>query len=84
MLFKLLSAPLLAPLQFVEWVGETIENAAQAQLHDTEAIKDELVALEKRLESGELSEDEFEAIELGLVKRLQEASRRMAAAGKSE
>ncbi len=81
MLFKILSAPLLGPLQFVEWIGGTIDNAVQAQLHDTEALKDELTALEKRLDTGELSESEFEELELRLVMRLQAAAKRMAAAG---
>lgn len=83
MLFKILAAPFLGPLSFVEWIGVTIDNAVQAQLHDTDAIKDQLTALEKRLEKGELTEDEFEELELGLVMRLQAAAKRMAAAGRS-
>jgi hypothetical protein len=79
MLFKLLAAPFLAPLQFVEFIGGAVENAVQAQIHDAEAIKGELAALEKRLDAGELSEEEFETLELVLVKRLQAASKRMAA-----
>jgi hypothetical protein len=81
MLFKLLSLPVTGPLDAVQWIGAKIHEAAEAQLNDTDAIKRELVALEKRLESGELSEAEFEEIELGLVKRLQEAAKRMKAVG---
>jgi len=82
MLFKLLTAPVIGPLQFVEWVGEKIDDAVHAQMDDTEALKQQLVALEKRLVHHELTEEEFEALEIDLVRRLQAAAKRMAEAGK--
>ncbi|CAL75175.1 putative gas vesicle synthesis protein, GvpG-like [Bradyrhizobium sp. ORS 278] len=82
MLFKLLTAPVLGPLNFVEWVGEKIDDAVQAQMDDTEALKQHLAALEQRLLKGELTEEEFETIEIDLVRRLQAAAERMAAGEK--
>jgi uncharacterized membrane protein len=78
MLFKLLTAPVLGPLSFVEWVGEKIDDAVHAQMDDTESLKQQLVELEQRLVKGELTEEEFEAIEIDLVRRLQETAKRMA------
>jgi hypothetical protein len=83
MLFKLLATPLTGPFRFVEWVGGAIDSAVQAQMNDTDAIKEELTALEKRLDQGELTEDQFEEIELELVMRLQAAKRRMATGERS-
>lgn len=81
MLFKLLSAPVTAPLNTVTWIGKRLAEQAEDQLNDTEELKRQLVALETRLETGELSEEEFEELELDLVMRLQAASKRMKAAG---
>jgi tape measure domain-containing protein len=78
MLFKLLTAPVLGPLNFVEWVGEKIDDAVQAQMNDTEALKQQLVELEQKLVKGELTEEEFEALEIDLVRRLQATAKRMA------
>jgi tape measure domain-containing protein len=82
MLFKLLAAPVLGPLSFVEWVGEKIDDAVQAQMNDTEQLKQQLVELEQKLVKGELTEEEFEALEIDLVRRLQATAKRMAEGGK--
>ena len=80
MLFKLLAAPLTAPLNSVYWLSQKIDEAAQAQLNDTEELKRQLMALELKLENGDLTEDEFEELELDLVRRLQAANQRLQAA----
>jgi hypothetical protein len=72
--------PVSLPLDAVGWIGEKIGEAAEQQLYDTEAIKLELEALETRLESDELTEAEFEELELLLINRLREANRRLKAA----
>jgi hypothetical protein len=81
MLFKLLTLPISLPLDAVGWIGDKIADAAEQQLYDTEAIKRELEALEERLETHELTEAEFEELELMLIDRLREANRRLKAAG---
>ena len=81
MLFKLLSAPVTAPLNTVTWIGKQLAEQAEDQLNDTEELKRQLVALEERLDQGELTEEEFEELELDLVMRLQAAAKRMKAGG---
>lgn len=81
MLFKLLTAPITAPLDTVTWLGKKLADKADEELNDTEELKRQLVALEARLEAGELTEEEFEELELDLVRRLQAASQRMKEAG---
>jgi len=81
MLFKLLTAPVSAPLNTVTWLGKKIAEQAEDQLNDTAELKRQLAALEERLERGELSEEEFEALELDLVMRLQAAAKRLKTAG---
>ncbi len=77
MLFKLLMLPVSGPLAGLEWVGAKIHEAALAKLNDPTEIKRQLVALEAKLEAGELAEAEFEALEDELLQRLREASRLM-------
>lgn len=81
MLFKLLTAPVTAPLDTVTWLGKKLAEQAEEQLNDTEELKRQLVALEAKLGAGELTEDEFEELEIDLVRRLQAAARRMKEAG---
>jgi hypothetical protein len=80
MLFRLLTLPVSLPLDAVGWIGDTIADAAEQQLYDSEAIKRELDELETRLQSHELTEAEFEALEIALIDRLREANRRLMAA----
>ena len=80
MLFRLLTLPISLPLDAVGWIGDKIAEAAEQQLYDTEAIKRELDELEIRLQTHELSEAEFEELELSLIDRLREANRRLRAA----
>jgi hypothetical protein len=81
MLFKLLTLPISLPIDAVGWISGKIADAAEAQLYDTEAIKRQLEALEERLETDELTEAEFEELELVLIDRLREANRRLKAVG---
>jgi Gas vesicle protein G len=77
MLFKLLALPVSIPLAGVQWVGEKIHEHALAALNDPSELKRQLAALEAKLESGELAEAEFEALENELLLKLKEASRLM-------
>ena len=81
MLFKLLTLPISLPIDAVGWIGDKIVEAAEQQLYDTEAIKRQLEALEERLQTDELTEVEFEELELLLINRLREANRRLKAVG---
>ena len=77
MLFKILTAPLMAPIGAVKWVGEKLQDAALAQIYDTESIKRELSAYEGKLDRGEMTEEDYEAVEMVLIDRLKEAGRRL-------
>jgi polyhydroxyalkanoate synthesis regulator phasin len=77
MLFKLLSLPITAPLAGVQWIGEKIHETALAELNNPAEIKRKLAALEAKLEAGEMSEAEFEALEDELIQRLKTASQMM-------
>jgi hypothetical protein len=62
---------LLAPLHGVLWVARKIDEAvSQEQEKEEEEIKARLRELYQRLESGQLSEQEFEAQEAELLDRL--------------
>jgi hypothetical protein len=77
MLFKLLALPVSLPLDGVQWIGAKIHEQALAALNDPTELKRQLGALERKLEAGEIAEEEFEALENELLLRLKEASRLM-------
>jgi hypothetical protein len=77
MLFKLLTLPISGPLAGVEWIAHKIHDTALAKLNDPTEIKRQLAALEQKLESGEMAEAEFEALEMELLTRLRDASKLM-------
>jgi hypothetical protein len=70
-LFKLLCAPITAPLHSALWVAEKIHEAAFDALHDPAEIRRTLSSLEKQLLAGEISEEAYEEAELVLLQRLQ-------------
>ena len=65
----LLTLP-LAPVRGVAWMLEQVVDEADAQLHDPRRIRLELAEAGSALERGELTEDEYEAIERELLDRL--------------
>ena len=69
---------LLGGIRFV--LGK-IAAAVDAELDDGDRLREELLAAQMRLELGELTEDEFRAVEAGLLARLREARERNGAAG---
>ena len=73
---SLLTLPVTAPLSGVLWVTEKITEAAETKMLDPETIKQELAFHEARLVAGEISEDEYELVEMDLLLRLKEALKR--------
>ncbi len=62
---------LMAPMKGVLWICEQIQEAAeQEQANETENITTELQKLYRSLESGSITEEEFEARESKLLDRL--------------
>jgi len=70
-LFKLLAAPITAPLNSALWVAEKIHEAALDAYTDPAEIRRALGRLERQLLAGEISEDAYEEAELLLLQRLQ-------------
>lgn len=74
MLFQILSLPVTGPLRTVAWIGGAIRDAAESKMNDPAEIKRTLVALEHQLDAGSISEQEYEQMEMELIKRLQGSS----------
>jgi hypothetical protein len=67
----LLTLP-LAPVRGVAWVAEQLTDAADRELHDPAVIRVQLAVLNRELEDGNLSVEEFEEEEERLLDRLHE------------
>ncbi|MFF7654113.1 gas vesicle protein GvpG [Streptomyces sp. NPDC007983] len=57
----------------IGWVLRQVLAAAEREYYDPAAIQRELMALEQRLEDGEIDEAEFERHEDVLLDRMEEA-----------
>lgn len=60
---SLLALPVLGPLRGVGWVAGQIAEAAEKEAFDPARVEAALLALERRLEAGEITEAAFEAAE---------------------
>ena len=67
----LLDDILLAPLKGIIWVAEKIQESAEKELLDAEQVKRDLTELYMRLETGQITEEEFTTQEDELVERLE-------------
>ena len=68
----LLDDILLFPATGIQWIAQAVNRAAQeAMAGDAEAIKVELRDLYMMLETGEISEPEYDAREKALLDRLE-------------
>lgn len=63
---------LLAPLKGVVWIAKQIEEQVEKELMDDEKVKHDLTELYMMLETGRITEEEFERKEEELVERLEE------------
>jgi hypothetical protein len=75
LLWNLLSLP-LAPVRGTVWVAEQVLEEAERQYYDVGAIRRQLEDVASARESGELTDEEADALEEQLVARLIEANRR--------
>jgi hypothetical protein len=60
----------------IKFVLRRIAETVDAQLNDVDAIREELLAAQMRLELGEMSEGEFAAVERELLARMREIRER--------
>ena len=61
---------LLAPLKGVVWLGDKLNEMVETELSDTGRIKEDLMALQLQFELDEISEQEYNEREKGLLDRL--------------
>ncbi|NUR53839.1 MAG: hypothetical protein HOQ29_05300 [Acidobacteria bacterium] len=61
----------------LRFVLDKIAAAVETELNDDSKLREELLAAQMRLELGEISEAQFQAIESGIVERLREIRARL-------
>jgi hypothetical protein len=71
-LTTLLGLPVAGPLLGLGWLARRIAEAADREMYGPEAVQAALLALERRLDAGELDLESFEAEEVRLLAILQE------------
>ena len=60
----------------IKWAIETTITAAEAEMNDDTALREQLLAAEMNREMGEISDEEFEEIEADLLARIREIKQR--------
>jgi len=73
MLFKILGAPITAPLFGFRFILSQLEEMAERELYDEERIKEDLLLLQLRLDDGEITEDEYLVDEAEIMARMRAA-----------
>ena len=73
LLSRLLLLPVSAPVSGSFWVARQIADCVERERNSPAALREALRAAEARLISGELSEEDYEAIEVDLLERLRDA-----------
>ena len=62
---------LLSPLKFTVWIAAKLRDSAYQEMTDESRVHEELLALQMQYEMGEISEEEYEKEEAGLMERLE-------------
>src|SRR5688500_9562665 len=60
----------------LKWVLNTVVTAAETEMNDDTALREQLLAAEMRREMGEISDEEFAEIESDLLARMREIKER--------
>src|SRR5918999_6139035 len=60
----------------IRWALETALTAAEAEMNDDSALREQLLDAEMRREMGEISDEEFEEIEADLLARIRDIKQR--------
>jgi hypothetical protein len=60
----------------LRWVLDTVNTAAEAEMNDDTALREQLLAAEMRRELGEMTDREFAAVEADLLARIREIRER--------
>jgi gas vesicle protein GvpG len=67
--------------EFIGWVLRTVTTAAEAEMNDDAALREQLLEAAMRHETGEISDEEFAALEADLLKRINEIRERRGESG---
>ena len=65
----------------IQWTLRTVVAAAEAEMNDDTALREQLLEAEMRREMGEISDDEFAVLEADLLGRIREIKERREGAG---
>lgn len=76
MLTRVLSFPLMGPLNMTMWLVRTLAERADAELYDEGKIRKDLATLELSYDMGEIGEEEYQQAEDDLMERLRESRKR--------
>jgi hypothetical protein len=79
-LTKLLTLPLMGPIQSVVWIAEKVAEQVDNELYDEDKVRGQLMELELHFDLGEIGEEEYLAAEDVLLARLKVIRERQAAA----
>jgi hypothetical protein len=61
---------------FLGWVFNTVATAADAEMNDDTALREQLLDAEMRREMGEISDEEFAEFEADVLQRIREIKER--------
>jgi hypothetical protein len=60
----------------IQWAIKTVITAAEAEMNDDSALRDQLLAAEMQREMGEISDAEYREVEAGLLARIRDIKER--------
>lgn len=66
----LITAPVLGPIQMVQWLAQKLIEAAEMQMYDVDRLKGELLELQAQYDMGEVTDEEYIELEEALLKRM--------------
>ena len=72
LLTNILLAPFLGPVWGTKWTLDKIDRVVREELTDDTPIKEDLLALQMKLEAGEIDDDEYVRREAEIMKRFRE------------
>src|SRR2546430_686606 len=72
LLTNILLAPFLGPVWASKWTLDKVDRVVREELTDDTPIKEDLMALQLQLETGEINDDEYVSREAEIMKRLRE------------
>ena len=78
-LIDLLTFPVMGPIKGVVWIAEKVNEQAEKELYDEDAVRGKLTELELRYDLREMSEEEYLVAEEALLARLKIIRERQAA-----